>query len=55
MAVRLADLGHPAAATSIRDAVAATLASPVNHTPDLGGTASRSQLGAAVLHEMESR
>ena len=51
----LEDLGHTAAASSIRRAVAATLATPVNHTPDLGGQASTSQLGAAVLHEMESR
>jgi tartrate dehydrogenase/decarboxylase/D-malate dehydrogenase len=54
-AMLLEDLGHTAAASSIRRAVAATLATPINHTRDLGGEASTSQLGAAVLHEMESR
>jgi tartrate dehydrogenase/decarboxylase/D-malate dehydrogenase len=51
----LDDLGYEAAAKAVREALAATLTTPVNHTPDLGGSASTSQLGAAVLHEMETR
>jgi tartrate dehydrogenase/decarboxylase/D-malate dehydrogenase len=54
-ALLLDDLGHGAAATAVRDALAATLSDPTHHTPDLGGTASTSALGAAVLHEMETR
>ena len=54
-AMLLHDLGHEAAAKAVREALAATLITPVNHTPDLGGSASTSQLGAAVLHEMETR
>ncbi|MEO7752084.1 MAG: isocitrate/isopropylmalate dehydrogenase family protein [Terracoccus sp.] len=54
-AMLLDDLGHAAAARTIRESLAATLATPANHTPDLGGSASTSQLGSAVLHEMESR
>lgn len=54
-AMLLDDLGHEAAAKAVREALAATLTRPVNHTPDLGGSASTSQLGAAVLHEMETR
>ncbi|MBC9823085.1 isocitrate/isopropylmalate dehydrogenase family protein [Terrabacter sp. MAHUQ-38] len=54
-AMLLDDLGHEAAAKAVREALAATLTTPVNHTPDLGGSASTSQLGAAVLHEMETR
>lgn len=37
------------AARDIERAVAAALASPGNHTPDLGGAASTSQFGSAVL------
>lgn len=54
-AMLLDDLGRTAAAQSVRTALAATLRSPHHHTPDLGGTASTSQLATAVLHEMESR
>jgi tartrate dehydrogenase/decarboxylase / D-malate dehydrogenase len=51
----LDDLGRAGPAKAVRTALAATLRSAHHHTPDLGGTASTSQLAAAVLHEMESR
>jgi tartrate dehydrogenase/decarboxylase/D-malate dehydrogenase len=54
-ALLLDDLGHTAAATAVREALATTLSDPTHHTPDLGGTASTTTLGAAVLHEMETR
>ncbi|GAA1987417.1 tartrate dehydrogenase [Terrabacter lapilli] len=54
-AMLLEDLGHTRAAASVRTALAAALRLPHHHTPDLGGSASTSQLATAVLHEMESR
>ena len=54
-AMLLEDLGHTRAAASVRTALAAALRLPDHHTPDLGGSASTSQLATAVLHEMESR
>lgn len=54
-AMLLEDLGHTRAAASVRTALAAVLRLPHHHTPDLGGSASTSQLATAVLHEMESR
>lgn len=53
-ALLLEDLGHESAARGIRDAVAVALTDPAHHTPDLGGTATTSELAAAVLHQMES-
>ncbi len=52
-AMLLDDTGHPAAAAQVRAAVAAVLADPSHHTPDLGGTATTQQLSDAVLREME--
>jgi tartrate dehydrogenase/decarboxylase/D-malate dehydrogenase len=53
-ALLLEDLGHDKAADAIRDAVASALEDPTHHTPDLGGTASTTDLAAAVLHRMET-
>jgi tartrate dehydrogenase/decarboxylase/D-malate dehydrogenase len=50
----LSDLGHAGAAHDVRLAVAAALADPRNHTPDLGGTASTTRTASAVLHRMET-
>ena len=54
-AMLLDDLGHTGPGKAVRAALAATLRSAHHHTPDLGGTASTSQLAAAVLNEMETR
>jgi tartrate dehydrogenase/decarboxylase / D-malate dehydrogenase len=48
-ALLLEDLGHDEAARGIRAAVATALTDPRNHTPDLGGTATTTDLAAAVL------
>ncbi len=48
------DLGHAAAALQIRHAVASALADPANHTPDLGGDATTSDVASAVLNRMEN-
>ena len=52
-ALLLEDLGHTHAADGIRQAVAAALLDPVNHTPDLGGNATTADLASAVLNRME--
>ncbi|OFE17069.1 tartrate dehydrogenase [Humibacillus sp. DSM 29435] len=52
-ALLLDDLGHTNAAHGIREAVAAALLDPVNHTPDLGGDATTADLASAVLNRME--
>ncbi len=58
-ALLLDDLGHDKAAFVLREAVAAALADPAHHTPDLGGCATTDELAAAVLaqltHQMEAR
>jgi tartrate dehydrogenase/decarboxylase/D-malate dehydrogenase len=48
-AMLLDHVGLPAAASAVRDAVAAALRDPSLHTPDLGGTATTAELAAAVL------
>jgi tartrate dehydrogenase/decarboxylase / D-malate dehydrogenase len=53
-ALLLEDLGHDEAAGRIRDAVAGALLDNVNHTPDLGGSATTADLTSAVLHRMET-
>jgi tartrate dehydrogenase/decarboxylase / D-malate dehydrogenase len=50
----LSDLGHLGPARDLQAAVAAVLADPSNHTPDLGGTASTTRMASAVLHRMET-
>ncbi|RKT79599.1 tartrate dehydrogenase/decarboxylase/D-malate dehydrogenase [Terracoccus luteus] len=52
-ALLLEDLGHTVAATGIRQAVSAALLDPTHHTPDLGGSATTTDLAAAVLDRME--
>ncbi len=52
-AMLLDDLGHAKAATRVRDAVAAALLDPAHHTADLGGRATTTELGSAVLAELE--
>jgi len=42
----------PAAADALNAAVDAVLAHPVNHTPDLGGSAKTADVGAAVVAEI---
>ncbi len=41
-------LHQPEAASAVREAVAAVLADPSNHTPDLGGSATTAAVGEAV-------
>jgi tartrate dehydrogenase/decarboxylase/D-malate dehydrogenase len=53
-ALLLEDLGHTKAAHGIRQAVAAALLDPQNHTPDLGGSATTADLASAVLNRMET-
>src|SRR4051794_5102311 len=48
VAMMLDFLGHAEAAATINNAVASVIADPKNHTRDLGGTASTSQVGDAV-------
>ena len=48
-ALMLDHLGLPKAAAATRSAVAAVLADPAVKSPDLGGTATTSQIGDAVL------
>jgi tartrate dehydrogenase/decarboxylase/D-malate dehydrogenase len=48
-ALMLDHLGLPAAARAVRDAVAKVLADGTVKTPDLGGTATTTQMGDAVL------
>ncbi len=49
----LDDLGHGEAAARVRTAVASTLLDPHHHTADIGGHATTSELGAAVLDTLE--
>ena len=53
-ALLLDDLGHSRAAHSIRQAVGAALLDPDHHTPDLGGSATTTDLASAVLNRMET-
>ncbi len=53
-ALLLEDLGHEKAAHDVRDAVASALQHPEHHTPDLGGTATTTDLASAVLTRMEN-
>lgn len=53
-ALLLDDLGNHPAAEAVRAAVADALLDKTNHTPDLGGSATTADLGAAVLDRMES-
>jgi tartrate dehydrogenase/decarboxylase / D-malate dehydrogenase len=48
------DLGLPRAGAAIRAAVAATLARPQGRTPDVGGTATTSDVAAALLEHVDS-
>jgi tartrate dehydrogenase/decarboxylase/D-malate dehydrogenase len=50
-ALMVEHLGQPGAANSIRDAVAATLSDGI-HTPDLGGTATTTEVANAVLERL---
>jgi tartrate dehydrogenase/decarboxylase/D-malate dehydrogenase len=52
-AMLLDDLGHGEAAERVRAAVAAALLDPDHHTADLGGRATTTELGSAVLEELE--
>ena len=52
-AMLLDDLGHGGAAERVRSAVAAALMDPTHHTADLGGRATTTELGSAVLDELE--
>lgn len=52
-AMMLEHLGLADGARAIRDAVAATLADPSRHTPDLGGSATTEDLAASVLAHVE--
>jgi tartrate dehydrogenase/decarboxylase/D-malate dehydrogenase len=54
-ALLLEDGGHVDAAELVRRAVAAALADPANHTPDIGGDASTTQLAKAVTEHLEER
>jgi tartrate dehydrogenase/decarboxylase/D-malate dehydrogenase len=54
-AMLLDDHGHHDAADAVRRAVAEALADPTHHTPDLGGTATTTQLAEAVLRRMEKQ
>lgn len=54
VAMLLDFLGQPKAAVSIQAACAKVVADPKNHTRDLGGTASTSQVGDAVVAAMSS-
>jgi tartrate dehydrogenase/decarboxylase/D-malate dehydrogenase len=54
-ALLLEDLGHDKAADLVREALAAALADPAHHTPDLGGRAGTPDLATAVLTLMETR
>ena len=49
VAMMLDFLGQPEAAKAINEACKDVVADPKNHTRDLGGTASTSQVGDAVV------
>lgn len=51
----LADVGQEQAAGDMRAAVAAVLTDSANHTPDIGGSATTTQMATAVLHRMETQ
>ena len=53
-ALLLEDLGHADAAHDVRGAVASALQHPDHHTPDLGGSATTTDLASAVLTRMEN-
>ena len=48
-AMMLEHLGHPGASAQVLRAAEASLADPTSRTPDLGGTASTEEAGAAVI------
>ena len=52
-ALLLEDLGHVTAAEKVRGAIAAALLDPAHHTADIGGHATTTELGSAVLQKME--
>ena len=47
-ALMLEHLGHPQAAAALHSAIESTLASPENHTADLGGRATTETVTAAL-------
>jgi tartrate dehydrogenase/decarboxylase/D-malate dehydrogenase len=49
----LDDLGHDKPGARVREAVAAALLDPAHHTADLGGRATTTELGSAVLSDLE--
>lgn len=53
-ALLLEDLGHATAAERVRNAIAAALLDPLHHTADIGGSATTTELGSAVLQKMEN-
>jgi tartrate dehydrogenase/decarboxylase/D-malate dehydrogenase len=52
VAMMLDFLGQPQAAKSIQDACQKVVADPKNHTRDLGGTATTTQVGDTVVAAM---
>jgi tartrate dehydrogenase/decarboxylase/D-malate dehydrogenase len=54
VAMMLEHLGEAKAARSLERAIAAALAEPAHHTPDLGGTATSAALGAAVRAALDN-
>ncbi|MGH3742198.1 MAG: isocitrate/isopropylmalate family dehydrogenase, partial [Micromonosporaceae bacterium] len=53
-AMMLDDLGCSQAAQLVRQGVSNALSDPANHTPDLGGDATTTDLASAVLNGMEN-
>jgi tartrate dehydrogenase/decarboxylase/D-malate dehydrogenase len=54
-AMMLEHLGHASAASDVLSAAESSLAHPATRTPDLGGTASTQEVGAAVVSLLDGR